>query len=214
MSLVVFDFDGTLTRSDTTLLLGREYDVAGEMAEPAEQASPDDGSFEQTFRQRVSLLEGMPRDQVMSAFQRCKLRDDVPELLADLRRSGMAVAVVTGSLERGIGMAFEQADVTVDHLVANRLMLENDAVTGGVDGPLLDGTKHQALEEIALSEGTPLEATLAVGDGIMDLPMLQTAGTAIGFKPDPVVEPHCDVVVTSIRKLRLYFEQHDIIDTD
>ena len=44
--------------------------------------------------------------------------------------------------------------------------------------------------------------------------MLRAAGTGIGFEPEPVVEQYCDVTTTSVRKLRLYFEQHDIIDAD
>jgi len=44
--------------------------------------------------------------------------------------------------------------------------------------------------------------------------MLRAAGTAVGFEPEPVVEQYSDEVVTSIRKLRLYFEQHDVIDAD
>lgn len=43
--------------------------------------------------------------------------------------------------------------------------------------------------------------------------MLQVAGTTIGFDPEPVVEDHCDVVVMSIHKLRLYLEQHELINT-
>jgi phosphoserine phosphatase len=44
--------------------------------------------------------------------------------------------------------------------------------------------------------------TVAVGDGANDLPMLEVAGLAIGYEPKPAVEPHCDVVVDSMRELR------------
>jgi len=214
MTLVAFDFDGALSQSDLTVLLGREYDVGNEVRGLAEQGLRGDAEFASTLRQRVSLLEGMPEDRVEAAFERCKLREGAAELLGDLRRSGVRVAVVTGSFERGVETALERAGAAVDHVVANRLVVENGAVTGEVEGPLLDGGKDRALEELAAAEGLDLGRTIAVGDGATDLPMLRVAGTAIGFAPVPLVEPHCDVVVRSIRKLRLYFEQHGVVDGD
>ncbi|MEF8807294.1 HAD family hydrolase [Natronomonas sp.] len=213
MTLVAFDFDGTLTQSDLTVLLGEEYDVGGEIRGLAEQGLRGEEAFGTTLRQRASLLEGMPEARVNDAFERCKLRAGAADLIADLRQSDVSVAIITGSFERGVEMALEQAGVTVDHVVANRLVLENGAVTGDVEGPLIDGEKDQTLEELALAEDVDLGRTTAVGNGATDLPMLQVAGTAIGFEPEPVVEDHCDVVVTSIRELRLYFEQHEFVDT-
>lgn len=212
MTLVVFDFDETLSQSDPSILLGREYDVAGEIRGLVEQGVRGDVDFATTLRQRISLLDGMPERRVQAAFERGRLRDGAPELIADLRRSGVSVAVVTGSFERAVKTALEGADVTVDHLVANRLVMKNGALTGEVDGPLLEDEKDAALVELATAEGVDVERTIAVGNGATDLPMLRLAGTAVGFGPEPVVEQYCDVVVTSMRKLRLYFEQHGIVE--
>jgi phosphoserine phosphatase len=212
MALVAFDFDGTLTKSDLTVLLGREYDVAGEIRGLVEQGLRGEVDFADTLRQRVALLEGMPEARVDAAFDRCKLRDGVSDLISDLRRSGVTVAIITGTFERGVEAALDRAGVTVDHLVANRLVIANGAVTGDVDGPLLDAGKDRALENLALTEGLDLGRTVAVGNGMTDVPMLQVAGSAIGFSPEPVVEDYCDVVVTSIQKLRLHFEQHHVVD--
>ena len=214
MALVAFDFDGTLTGSDLTVLLGREYDVATEMQGLAEQSRRGEVDFADTLRDRARLLEGMPEARVDAAFARCKLRRGVADMLADLRRSGVQVAVITGTFERGVEAALDRAGVGVDHVIANRLVLEREAVTGEVEGPLLDTGKDGALEELALTEGIDLGRTIAVGNGAMDLPMLQVAGTAIGYDPESVVEDHCDVVVTSIRSLRLYFEQHGIVEAE
>lgn len=214
MTLVAFDFDDTLSQSDLSILLGREYDVASEMRGLLEQGLRDEIDFETSLRERVSLLDGMPESRVESAFERCQLRDGAAELIADLRRSDVSVAIVTGGFERGVEATLDRAGVAVDHLVANRLVIENGALTGEVGGPLLDGEKDRPLGELAVEAGVDLDRTMAVGGGATDLPMLRAAGTAIGFEPEPVVEQYCDHVVTSMRKLRLYFEQHDIIDSD
>ncbi|MFA9517391.1 HAD family hydrolase [Halopenitus sp. H-Gu1] len=214
MTLVALDFDGTLTQSNLSVLLGREYGVGGEVRGLVEQGLLGEVPFGQTLRQRVSLLEGMPKEQVDAAFERCTLRLGAADLIAELSRSDVSVAIISRSFERGIESALERADVTVDHVIANRLVFENEAVTGDVEGPLVDGQKDQAIEELAVSEGVDVGRTIAVGNGATDLPMLKMAGTAIGFEPEPVVEGYCDVVVTSIRELRLYFEQHAIIDVE
>ncbi|WP_435345849.1 HAD family hydrolase [Haloarchaeobius sp. HRN-SO-5] len=212
MALVAFDFDGTLSQTDLTVLLGREYDVGNEIRGLVEQGRLGEADFASTLRQRAALLDGMPEIRVDAAFERCKLRDGVVELLTDLRRSGEQVAIITGTFERGVETALDRAGAAVDHVVANQLVIENGAVTGAVEGPLVEGTKDEALGELATSLGLDIGQTIAVGNGATDLPMLRIAGTAIGFDPEPVVEPHCDVVVPSITKLRLYFEQHDILD--
>lgn len=213
MTLVAFDFDGTLTQTDLVALLGREYNVAGEIRGLVEQGLRDESAFERTLRQRASMLTGMPERRVDTAFARCKLRSRAADLISKLRRSGVSVAIITGSFERGVEAALRRANVAVDHLIANRLVIRNGAVTGDVEGPLLDAEKDRALEEIALDEGVDTERTIAVGNGPTDRPMLRAAGTAIGFKPDRVTEQLCDHTVTSILKLRLHFEQHGVIDS-
>jgi len=213
MTLVAFDFDETLSQSDPSILLGREYDVATEMRGFLEQGVRDEIDFETSLQERVSLLEGMPERRVEAAFERCSLRDGVADMITALRRSDIRVAVLTGSFERAVEAALEQAEMTVDHVVANRLVIENGAVTGDVDGSVLDGQKDGPLGELAVADGVDLEQTIAVGNGATDLSMLRAAWTAVGFNPEPVVEQYCDVAVTSVRKLHLYFEQHGIIDT-
>ncbi|AUX07895.1 phosphoserine phosphatase [Halalkaliarchaeum desulfuricum] len=212
MSFVVFDFDGTLSETDATVLLGREYGVGSEIRGLTEQGLRGEVEFERSLRQRAALLEGMPEREVEAAFERCKLREGAAELITALRRSGVTVAIVTGAPEDGVEAALERAGVAVDHLVANELPMENGALTGEIEGLLVDAGKDRALQELAAAEGVDAGEVIAVGNGAMDLPMLRAAGTAIGFQPEPLVEEYADEVVTSIRKLRLYFEQHGVID--
>lgn len=212
MTLVVFDFDGTLSASDMTVLLGNEKGVGNEISGLVDQGRRGDVGFEESLRQRVSMLEGLPERDVEAAFDRIKFRSGVGDLVAALKRSDVQVAIVTGSFERGVERALDQANIGVDEIVANRLVFDRGALTGEIEGPLLGGDKGNALEELALDRGLDLDNTVAVGDGATDLPMLKIAGTAIGFSPDPIVEQYCDVVVNSIDRLHLYLEQRGIID--
>ncbi len=214
MTLVAFDFGGTVCASDLSVLLGEEYDVGIEMAGLVAQGYRGEESFRSSLTQRVKLLAGMTESQVDEAYTKATLRDGMADLIGDLRRSGITVAIITGSFETGVEAALSAAGTSVDRLVANLLVIDDGVVTGEVEGPLVDGDKGGVLERIAAEEGVDTGRTIAVGDGATDLPMLDAAGTAIGLDPATAVERNCDVVVPTVRELRQYFEQHGIIDIE
>ena len=204
MTVVAFDFDGTLSDSEMTVLLGKRRDVADEMAEITERAMNDEIGYAESLRERAALLEGLPAEEADGAFAEVELRPGAADLIEELNDAGVTTAILTGGFERGVAAALEAEGASVDHIVSNRLPRSEDGneLTGDVEGPLIEGTKDDALENLADEVGVDLEETVAVGDGANDLPMLKVAGRAIGFDPKPAVEPHCGVVVTSMDEAR------------
>ncbi|AEH35837.1 phosphoserine phosphatase SerB [Halopiger xanaduensis] len=204
MTVVAFDFDGTLSDSEMTVLLGQRCGVAEDMAEITERAMNDEIGYAESLRERAALLEGLAAEEAEAAFDEVVLREGAADLIAELNEAGVTTAILTGGFERGVAAALEREGVSVDHIVSNRLPMNADGteLTGAVEGPLIEGTKDDALEDLADDVGVDLDDTVAVGDGANDLPMLKVAGLAIGFDPKPAVEPHCDVVVTSMADAR------------
>jgi phosphoserine phosphatase len=96
-------------------------------------------------------------------------------------------------------------------VIANRLPREGGHLTGDVEGPLIEGTKDEALESLAADLDLPASRTVAVGDGANDLPMLEVAGFSVGFLPKPAVRPACDAVVASMDRLGRLFGERGLL---
>ena len=211
MSLIAFDFDGTLSDSEMTVLLAERAGVADEVAEITERAMNDELSYAESLYQRAELLGGLDEDAVAAAFDEVTLRPGAGDLIERLQADGHHVAVLTGGFERGVERALAKAGVEADTIVANRLPMADGKLTGDAEGPLIEGTKDDALADLAAEVGVPTAETVAVGDGANDLPMLEVAGLAVGFVPKSAVRPVCDSVVASMYRLGKVLESHGVL---
>ncbi|MFB6075368.1 MAG: phosphoserine phosphatase SerB [Haloarculaceae archaeon] len=211
MTVVAFDFDGTLSDSEMTVLLGEQNGTAEDMAEITERAMNDEIEYAESLRQRCALLEGLAEERAEAAFDLVQLRPGAADVIRELREAGVYVCILTGGFERGVERALEKEGVAVDAVVANRLPVADGKLTGDVEGPLIEGTKDDALEVVAAVVGADRDATVAVGDGANDLPMLEVAGLAVGFDPKPAVAPACDVVVESMAELSDLFADEGLL---
>jgi phosphoserine phosphatase len=211
MSLIAFDFDGTLSDSEMTVLLGQRLGVADQMAEITDKAMNNEISYAESLRSRAELLTGLAEEEAEDAYSEVVLRPDAASLIDRLRAAGHTVAIFTGGFERGVQRALEADDTEVDRIVSNRLPIEDGELTGEVEGPLIEGTKDDQLEALAAELGVDMADTIAVGDGANDLPMLEVAGLAVGFEPKPAVEPSCDEVVSTMADLGTLLEGRGVL---
>ncbi len=214
MTIVAFDFDGTLSDSEMTVLLGDQYGVADEMDEITERAMNDEIEYAESLRSRAALLEDLPDEKVKAAFDEVRLREDAAETIRRLNEAGIYTAILTGGFERGVAAALSREGVAVDEIVANRLPVEDDVLTGAAEGPLIEGTKDDALATLAERQDVEMDDTIAVGDGANDLPMLEVAGLSVGFEPKAAVEPSCEVVVESFAELQTVLEDEGVLPTE
>jgi phosphoserine phosphatase len=210
--LVAFDFDGTLSDSEMTVLLAERAGVAEEVAEITERAMNDELSYAESLRERAGLLAGLSAADQRGAYDEVVLRPGAADLIRRLNDAGVTTAVLTGGFQRGVEAALEREGVTVDAIVSNRLpTTEDGSLDGGIEGPLVEGTKNDALRSLAETEDVAMADTVAVGDGANDLPMLEVAGLAVGFRPKDAVRPHCDVIVATMNRLGMVLEEEGVL---
>lgn len=211
MRLIAFDFDGTLSDSEMTVLLAERAGVADEVAEITERAMNDELSYAESLYQRAELLKGLSEEQAEAAYDEVTLRTGAAALVRRLQDEGHHVAILTGGFERGVERALEKEGVEADTIIANRLPIAGGRLTGDAEGPLIEGTKDDALQDLAADLDVPMDLTVAVGDGANDLPMLEVAGLSVGFLPKPAVRSTCDAVVASMFRLGKVLEGYRIL---
>ncbi|WP_447942851.1 phosphoserine phosphatase SerB [Microbacterium aurum] len=192
--LVVFDADSTLLRNEVIELIADEAGRGPEVAAVTEAAMRGEVDFATSLRSRVRALEGVPA----AAFQRVRARVEptpgAAELIAAIHDRGGVAAVVSGGFHEVLDVV--APPLGVDIWRANRLAVASEALSGEVEGDIVDAAgKAAALLEWAEAYSVPLRRTIAIGDGANDLQMMAVAGLGLAFNAKPAVRAQADLVV-------------------
>jgi len=192
--LLVADMDSTLSEIEMIDELARMHGVVDRVAPITERAMRGELSFDESLRARVALLEGLPFRDVEELAGRLPLTRGAEELVAELRRSGCEVALVSGGFLPG-ALALQKR-LHLDHVFANTLEVAEGRLTGRVVGPIINAEKKALhLEALARAKGLEAGEVVAVGDGANDLPMVQRAGLGVAFRAKPLLREAADAVV-------------------
>jgi phosphoserine phosphatase len=206
--LVAFDVDGTLVEhpEEKTVWevlnarflgaddLNRERYAAykaGRLSY-AEWVTLDVGGWRDAGATRATMLE---------ALGPLRLVDGARESLDALKRDGVRLAVISGTLDFLLDALFP--DHPFDEVYCNRVVFDG---AGRIDHwhatPFDMAGKAVALRAIAAREGIPLKRCAFVGDHANDLDAVRLAGFAVAFNPkDAALEAAAGAVVRS-RDLR------------
>ena len=192
--LVVFDADSTLLRNEVIELIADEAGRGPEVAAATEAAMRGEVDFATSLRSRVRALEGVP----VAAFERVRARVEptpgAAELIAAIHDRGGVAAVVSGGFHEVLDVV--APPLGVDIWRANRLAVASEALSGEVEGDIVDAAgKAAALLEWAEAYGVPLRRTIAIGDGHHLQVVRAVAGLGLAFNAKPAVRAQADLVV-------------------
>ncbi|WP_027351107.1 phosphoserine phosphatase SerB [Halotalea alkalilenta] len=184
--LVCFDMDSTLIKAEVIDELARRHGVYEEVAEVTERAMRGELDFQQSFRQRMSKLDGLDESVLAEIADELPLMDGIERLMGELKRLGYRTAIISGGFTYFARRLQER--LGFDEVHANELVIRDGKVTGEVSEPIIDAErKAWLLRQIAEREGLDMAQTVAVGDGANDLKMLAAAGLGVAFHAKPLV---------------------------
>lgn len=195
--LVVLDADSTLIRNEVIELIADEAGRGAEVAAATEAAMRGEVDFATSLRSRVEALAGVPLSAFARVLARIEPTPGVRDLIDAVHERGGSVGVVSGGFHEILDTV--APDLGVDVWRANRLATRDGALSGAVDGEIVDAAgKAAALREWAAERGVPLSRTIAIGDGANDLEMMAVAGLGVAFNAKPAVRDRADVVVAPV----------------
>ena len=184
--LLVADMESTIIENEMLDELADFLGLRDEVSEITRRAMNDEIDFTAALAARVALLAGMATARLDEAALRIRVTPGAAALVATMRAHGAFAALVSGGFT--IFTDLVRRALGFDCEIANELIVENDRLTGRVRAPIVTReTKLAALKRLAAERGLTLAASLAVGDGANDLPMIEAAGLGVAFRAKPAV---------------------------
>ena len=194
MRLIVMDVDSTLIQGEVNELLAAHRGHAAEVTAVTEQAMRGELDFEQSLRERVALLAGIPSTALDQVYDELVLAPGARTLVRTLRRLGYRFALVSGGFSQITDRLAE--DLGIHYARANELEIVDGVITGRILGDVVDRAgKATAARYFAEQVGVPLESVVAIGDGANDLDMLEVAGLGIAYNAKALVQEVADTTV-------------------
>jgi phosphoserine phosphatase len=192
--LVVMDVDSTVIQDEVVELLANHAGVGDKVKEITSRAMAGELDFEQSLRERVSLLAGLPESIFQEVFKEVRLTPGAKTLCRVLKSLDFHIALVSGGFVQVVEPIGQL--LNVDHIQANNLEVVDGKLTGKILGKVVDRAgKASALRQFAEDHHIPLSRTIAIGDGANDLDMLDAAGLGIAFNAKPIVQSAADAAV-------------------
>ncbi|NQX89191.1 MAG: phosphoserine phosphatase SerB [Halioglobus sp.] len=195
--LVAFDMDSTLIEAEVIDELAKLAGIGEQVSAITEQAMRGEIDFQESFRARVALLNGLKESALARVASELKITEGAEQLISTLRKLGYKTAILSGGFT--YFARYLQSRLGIDYVYANELDIQNGAVTGKVRGKIVDGPrKAELLRNLAQDQGIDLQQVIAVGDGANDLPMLSIAGLGIAFRAKPLVKKSAEQSISTL----------------
>lgn len=194
--LVVLDVDSTLIENEAIELLASQAGSLELVAEVTERAMRGELDFAESLRERVATLAGLPESVFDTVRSQITVTQGAKTLISAVQQHQGHVGLVSGGFHELLDPL--ATELGINFWKANRLEVRDGHLTGKVLGDIIDAqAKADSLREWAVDTETPLEKTVAIGDGANDLKMMATAGLGIAFCAKPIVQEQADVAINS-----------------
>ncbi|WP_426169232.1 phosphoserine phosphatase SerB [Sandarakinorhabdus sp. DWP1-3-1] len=190
-ALIIADMDSTMITVECIDELADYAGLKAEVAAVTEAAMRGELDFEAALDARVALLKGLDAAVIdRCRAERVRLMPGAQTLVRTMAAHGARSILISGGFT-----AFARpvaAEIGFAEVHANTLLVVDGRLSGTVARPIVDAAAKRAR---LLGAGIALPATLAVGDGANDIPMLAAAGLGIAYHAKPKAAAAADAAV-------------------
>ncbi len=189
--LLLADMDSTMIQQECIDELAAAAGVGAQVSDITARAMNGELDFEQAIDERVGLLAGLDENIIVQVMEeRISYMPGGRALVQTMKANGAYAALVSGGFTSFTARV--AGHLGFDENRANTLDIQNGKLTGKVIRPILgQDAKLQALRELVERDGIGMDQTIAVGDGMNDLLMLQEAGLGVALHGKPALQERC-----------------------
>ncbi|MCC5854433.1 MAG: phosphoserine phosphatase SerB [Idiomarina sp.] len=209
--LAVFDLDSTLVQLESIDAIAALAGCEAEVAAITAAAMRGEIEFTEALQQRVAKLTGIREADILAHSEALPWTPGASQLIQWLKSYRWRIAIVSGGFTWFADEAARKFNADV--VVCNQLEVRDGRLTGRLIGPVIDAqAKQNTLIQLRAQYSLPERQVIAVGDGANDIPMIQAAGTGIGFMPKPALravadicidEPDLSLVIAALNSIRV-----------
>lgn len=166
--------------------------IKAEVAAITERAMQGELDFAKALAERVALLKGLDESVIAQCLaERIRPNPGASTLVRTMRARGAETILVSGGFTAFVAPIAEQ--IGFDRFEANVLGIRDGKLTGVTEGRVVDAkVKHDVLVEARGRLGLAGDATLAIGDGANDIPMIEEAGLGVAYQAKPALAAVAD----------------------
>ena len=179
--LAIFDLDGTLTRERSIWeYIHKKLEKWYGFAEKYQQRFlAGEISYEQFCELDAQVWKGMKLVELTHLVESVPFYPGVDELISHLKKKGLKLGMVSSGLS--VLSDWVHRRYGFDYSVSNDLIHENGTLTGKVRIQVYYDQKAAWVSKILNQFGVRPEESIAIGDSLGDMDMLQMAGFSVAF---------------------------------
>ena len=206
VKLVMFDMDGTLIKGRGIFVIAEKKGFIDELWRYIKD--PYLEYYEKSI-EIAKLSKGFKKNEYLEIFQKVPLQRNAQEVISELKKRNIKTAIATDSYlmlaedlkhRLNIDHAFANDLVTNDDVITGELRIHNKDLVEDISGnKIYSICKGCVLEQLCKDMNINLEQTIAIGDGIVDIGMINKAGTGIAFNATDEVKKYADVVSDDLK---------------
>lgn len=195
VGLIAMDMDSTAITIECIDEIADFAGVKAEVSAITEAAMRGELDFQQSLKQRVACLEGLSTSVLVEVYEsRLRPSTGLAELMNYAHKNGVKTLLVSGGftyfterMRQRFGYTYTRANTLAEH---------DGRLTGKVCGAIVDATeKERLLRFVASTLPAARSATIALGDGANDLPMLKAATLGVAYHAKPKVRAQVPVAI-------------------